>query len=237
MPYQNPRIGTLKEMMRLEEKRAGLQSEIDSLVQRLSDLREQLFEPGVQGSASSGPPKTSGRGKAARRGSAAPRRERGALKEQIIAALEAAGSNGVRVKDLAAAIGIKPVNVHAWFHAALKRFPQIQKVEGGHYRAEGKIELPPRAHGSGGRPRGSVSRGARKSTSPGSRPGELSSRILAELQSAGEGGMSISNLSEKLGVNYRNISVWFSTTGKKNPQVKKISPAVYRLEATNAGGE
>ncbi len=216
--------------MRLEEKRAGLQNDIDSLVQRLSELRDQLFEANAGTSASAAGPKTSGRGKAAK-SSSGPRRERGALKEQIIAALDAAGSNGVQVQDLSAAIGTKAVNIHAWFHAAKKRFPQIVKIGAGLYRLEGKIEPDVRPANSGKAPREKASKARRKSSAAGSRRGELSTGILAGLQAAGEGGISIRDLSEKLGVDYRNISVWFSTTGKKNPQIKKVSPAVYRMEA------
>ena len=62
---------------------------------------------------------------------------RGQLKERVFAALEAAGNAGVRVKDLAQEIGTKPVNIHAWFHAAVKRYPNVQKIAGGHYRLKG----------------------------------------------------------------------------------------------------
>lgn len=40
---------------------------------------------------------------------------RGALKEKIVAELQAAGKAGVSVKELAAKLGVKSQNVHVWF--------------------------------------------------------------------------------------------------------------------------
>jgi hypothetical protein len=36
-------------------------------------------------------------------------------------ALEAAGSAGIKVKELSEAIGTKAVNIHSWFHSTVKR--------------------------------------------------------------------------------------------------------------------
>jgi hypothetical protein len=43
--------------------------------------------------------------------------------------------------------------------------------------------------------------------------------------------LKIKDLADKVGANYRNVSVWFVTTGKKYPKVKKVAPAHYRLAA------
>ena len=43
--------------------------------------------------------------------------------------------------------------------------------------------------------------------------------------------VDLSDLSEKAGTNYRNVAVWFATTGKKNPKIKKVAPATYKLAA------
>jgi hypothetical protein len=52
---------------------------------------------------------------------------------------------------------------------------------------------------------------------------------MAELENAGSEGITVRDIAEKLGANYKNIYILFATTGKKNSQVKKVGPAQYRL--------
>ena len=47
------------------------------------------------------------------------------------------------------------------------------------------------------------------------RSGGLKDRILALLEEAGSEGLRVKEIADKLGVKATNISVWFSTTGKK----------------------
>ncbi|HEV7401450.1 MAG TPA: hypothetical protein VGO11_00930 [Chthoniobacteraceae bacterium] len=172
--------------------------------------------------------------------------KRGALKEYIAAALETAGSAGVRVTELAKEFGIKPVNIHSWFHSSLKRFPQIKKIKGGHYRLDGKLDLAAGARKRGrprkteaapqaaaprpvGRPAKSAPAASNGST--GTRRGALSEKVLGELKRAGAKGISVRDIATRIGANYRNIYIWFATTGKKNVKIKKVAPAVYRLES------
>lgn len=54
--------------------------------------------------------------------------------------------------------------------------------------------------------------------------GQLKKRIIAALTAAGKSGITIKDLSEKLGTSYGNISVWFHTTAKGVKQVKKVAP-------------
>ncbi len=164
----------------------------------------------------------------------AARTGRGELKNQVFAALQSAGAAGVRVKDLAKKLGTKPVNIHAWFHAALKRYPNVQKIEGGHYRLKGKGGAPvkaakPAKAAKAAKPaKKAAGKGASKvKRSP---RGELTSRILAQLKSAGKLGKSIKDLAAKVGAPYKNISIWFATTGKKNRLVKKVGRGVYSLK-------
>ena len=145
-----------------------------------------------------------------------------------MAALESAGNAGVRVKDLAAALGTKAVNVHSWFHSTIKRNPAIKKLSGGHYRLEGGAGASP-ASTPGGTASSSSSR-PKTGRKLGPQPrGALSARIHAELQRAGENGITVKNLASKLGANHKNIYIWFATTGKKNRNIKKVAPATYRL--------
>lgn len=223
MKQTNPRIERLKQMMSLEERRVALQQELDQVEQQMNDLKESLF------SDEAAPVRTSvAAPKAATKSSKAT--PRGALKDRIVAALEAAGGAGVRVKELAQALGTKPVNVHSWFHSSMKRYPAIKKIEGGHYRLEGSLEdkspKTVRAKREGQKAPARKGRGGKGRQS---KRGELSARIMSELENAGSEGITVRDIAEKLGANYKNIYIWFATTGKKNNSVKKVGPAQYRL--------
>jgi hypothetical protein len=214
MPNPNPRIQRLKAMLGLEEKRVALQEQLDALQKQLSTLKDQLFDE-----ASAGAAKVVAKIAPARKG----RAQRGALKQQILAALNGAGSAGVRVTELAEAIGTKAANVHAWFHSTAKSIPSIVKVSGGHYRLNGKAPVTEKAQ----TPVKSKSR--KKGKGKGAKRGELAASIQAALAAAGSEGLSIKELTTKTGAKYRNIAVWFVTTGKKFPKIKKVGPAHYKL--------
>lgn len=234
--------------MELEERRAEVQAELESLINRMSSLRDALFDDtGLPASSSGGQAASSSggggaSGGAARRGGARGkgRMGRGELKGQIVNALTTAGSNGVRVTELARELGIKPVNVHSWFHSAMRRYPEIKKLDRGMYRLEGAFSGSTASSGGNGggsspanetaksSPRGT--KGGR-STAPHSKRGELSRRINEELTSAGQKGVNVRDLAAKIGAPYKNIYIWFATTGKKNNKIKKIAPATYRLAA------
>ena len=64
----------------------------------------------------------------------------------------------------------------------------------------------------------------------GAKRGQLSAGILSALQAAGSKGITVGDLATQLGANYKNIYVWFATTGKKHP-LKKLAPATYSLSA------
>ena len=54
--------------------------------------------------------------------------------------------------------------------------------------------------------------------------GQLKERIIGALMAAGKQGVTIKDMSEKLGTSYGNISVWFHTTAKGVKEVKKVAP-------------
>lgn len=228
----NPRIALYKEAMTLEEQRARLQTELDRVLSRLNAVQSQLFDGDTVGSAvasSSAPAAVS----VGRRGRG--RSRRGELKAQVLNALVAAGSAGVRVKDLAATLGTKPANIYSWFQTAPKRIPQIKKIGEAHYRLEGSLSeaqlAGPAAAEAATAAKPGRRGGGRRSTRPLSKRGELASRILAALKSAGKEGLKVRQLSDKLGVKYKNLFIWFATTGKKNKSIKKVGEAHYRLDA------
>lgn len=253
MKYTNPRIERLKQLLSFEEQRSALQAQMDSLTEQMHSLRDSLFEDRASSASATASPAPARRGRPAKSATATPaaapkatsrrrRMKRGALKDQIVSALQTAGEAGIRVTELAKALAIKPVNIHSWFHSALGRYPEIKKVQGGHYRLQGsssrltakdaETSAPARKAAKPGRPAkspaskpGRPAKAGRKST----RRGELSGRILAELESAGAKGINVKDLSDKIGTPYKNIYVWFATTGKKNAKVKKVGPATYKL--------
>lgn len=79
------------------------------------------------------------------------------------------------------------------------------------------------------------SRGAKTAKASGSkssgRRGALKEAILAALKASGDKGISVKELSEKLGVKAQNVHVWFSSTGRKLGTIQKLSAGRYRLKA------
>ena len=248
MKSTNSRIQSLRTMMSLEEKRIALQQQLEAIQGQMDDLRDQLFSnESTATTARAAVTKAAASQKPVSRNGKTQRTGRGEMKDRIVAALEAAGKQGVRVKELASALNTKPVNVHSWFHSAIKRYPSIQKISGGHYRLNGSLESsssssakapvsPKRTAGRGKAataPKTSPARstGARKAAGAGpSKRGELSARILSEMEDAGSRGIQVRELADKLGANYKNIHIWFSKTGNNNPKIKKLGRAQYRLE-------
>lgn len=61
--------------------------------------------------------------------------------------------------------------------------------------------------------------------------GALKSKILKALETAGAEGVTVKELSDKLGVKSQNLHVWFSSTGKSIPEITKIGEGRYILKA------
>ena len=85
--------------------------------------------------------------------------------------------------------------------------------------------------GKPGRPatKGSKGKTVRKTTKRGSR-GNLGTKVLSALEAAGDAGVKVADLAEKLRVKGTNLHVWFGTTGKKNKAIKKVGKGHYRLQ-------
>ncbi len=133
--------------------------------------------------------------------------------------------------DLARSLGSKPANIYAWFHAAVKRYPSIKKTGNAQYRLVGSA---PAAKSSAAKS-AKASKSAPKAKAPGKgkrgggRRGALREKIVAALRQAGSSGVRIRDLAKDLGVPNRNLQVWFATTGKKTPGVKKIAPGTFKI--------
>jgi hypothetical protein len=69
----------------------------------------------------------------------AKRGPKGGLGKKVIAALEAAGEEGVKVSDLARKLKVKNTNLHVWFSSTGKKnHPEIKKAGKGLYKLEKK---------------------------------------------------------------------------------------------------
>jgi len=243
MKSSSPQIEHLKQMLSLEEKRAAVQGELAALDAKLADLKRRLVGGGAAAaaavariSASAAAPKVT----ASKSKPRSKRSGRGELKSQIFSALEKAGANGLKVMELAKSLGTKPANIYAWFHAAVKRYPTIKKTDAGTYRLAGKAPVAAPAKAAAKSPakapvKAAAAPAAKKGKGKrggGSRAprGEVSTKIIAALQGSSANGVTIKDLSSKLGMPYRNLQVWFATTGKKHKGIKKVAPATYQLK-------
>lgn len=209
--------------MALEEKRAQLQGELDAIFSRLCEIKNELFsDAGYSRLNNSG-------GVATFERTATGRSLRGALKLEILRALTAAGADGVKVKELAATLGVKSTNIHSWFQTSGKRVPQIVKIGEAHYRLEGEI---PAEQLEGLVRKKSGFGGVRRSTRPHSGRGVLAAKVVAALTEAGPEGMKVRDIADKIGMlKHKNLFIWFATTGKKNAAIKKVGEARYAIGA------
>ena len=78
--------------------------------------------------------------------------------------------------------------------------------------------------------KGKKTRKARKAKA--GKSGGLKDRILALLHEAGDQGLKVKEIAEKLAAKPGNISVWFSTTGKK--LASKIEPGRYAIKGSKS---
>jgi len=238
MKSKNTRIARLKEMMALEEKRAGLKSNIATIDQRLSSIQTELY------------------GAVARRAAAREERKalqkiqpkngrkgRGELMKNILELLQASGRSGATVKELATRIGVKTANIHSWFSTNIKKIPALKKIGEARYAVLGSLEVKVKkgkkasvSKKANAAPKATIAPKPAKIKKAKTRShkvarGALKQQILEQLSQAGSQGVTIKELSEKLKSNYKNLYVWFVTTGKRIPGIRKVGPAQYKLEA------
>lgn len=244
MTTPNNRIAYLREMIALEEKRAVLQGQIAELDSKLAQLQGE-YGGGAEAAVAAVPVAVKrGRGRPA--GKAAPvaapapsgRKGRGALREQILQALSAAGPEGITVQELATLLSTKTTNIHSWFSTNAKKISGLKKVGEAKYALNGGGAAAPAKRGPKPKAEAPVKEKAAPAAKPakaakgkrgGSRRGEMKEQIIAELRNAGDEGITIKDLADKLGANYKNVYIWFVTTGKRIPGIEKVGPARYKL--------
>jgi len=108
-------IGLVKEKESLQAKLARVDAELRALESGKPAPKKRGRKPGR-------PPgvKTAVKGKTSRRGKR--------LKAPLLKALAAAGPSGIKVKDLAAKLKVKPGNIFSWFYTTGKKISGIKKV-------------------------------------------------------------------------------------------------------------
>jgi len=57
--------------------------------------------------------------------------------------------------------------------------------------------------------------------------GQLKETIIGLLKEAGKGGLSVKEIATKVGLKPQNVHVWFSATGRKVKEIKKVQPGLY----------
>ena len=229
MKSKNTRIARLKEMMALEEKRAVLKSHIATVDQRLSAIQKELYGAAARRAAAKEERQANQKLKAK-----IGRKGRGELMQNILELLQAAGRSGATVKDLANRIGVKTANIHSWFSTNLKKIPALKKVGEARYAVLGKLEEKVKKAGKAAtskKVKAAPKARKIKSRKRKATRGALKQQIIEQLTQAGSKGITIKDLSEKLNSNYKNLYVWFVTTGKRIPGIRKVGPAQYKLEA------
>jgi hypothetical protein len=109
-------VKLIKHKEQLQAELAQIDAELQSLESGSPLLKKRGRKParpsGIPGVAK--PTKTRKRGKR--------------LKESLLKELAAAGSTGMKVKELAAKLGVKPGNVFSWFYTTGKKVKGIKKV-------------------------------------------------------------------------------------------------------------
>ena len=109
-------IGLIKEKESLQAKLGKIDAELTALESGKAAPKKRGRKPGrPPGSGSKAGP-----GRKVRRGKR--------LKEPLLKALSAAGPSGIKVKDLAAHLKVKPGNIFSWFYTTGKKIKGIKKV-------------------------------------------------------------------------------------------------------------
>jgi hypothetical protein len=123
MSLSNLSSAQLARLIRLIKQKEVLQAKVESIDAEVAALEGGKVAPKRRGRKPGRPPgsvaKVAGR-KAGRKSKR--------LKEPLLKALAAAGSSGVKVKDLAAQLKVKPGNIFSWFYTTGKKIKGIKKV-------------------------------------------------------------------------------------------------------------
>jgi len=120
----------LQLLLNLTRKREAIAADLEQIEKRISGLfgnHKTLPKPARKGR----PPGKKAKASPARRSST--RVPRGTLKEKVLAALKAAGGEGLAVRDVAEKIGAKKAAVNVWFYTTGKKVAGLKKIAPGRF--------------------------------------------------------------------------------------------------------
>lgn len=119
MDISKLKTADLRSMVSLLGKRESLEKELSQINSKIET---------ILGGGSVSSRKTGGKRKATRTRKGKSGR-RGALKESILAALKAAGPEGLGAKELSTSLNVPNQNIHVWFSSTGKKIPGLRKTE------------------------------------------------------------------------------------------------------------
>src|SRR5258706_15021584 len=109
--HRNIPSSTLKQLVRLSERKEALIAQIQEIDRRMIRVQNQFGIPAREGDQRA--PVTFSK---SRNGLIRPRSKRGALKEKILRALRQAGKNGATVGELSKKLKVPSANLYVWFN-------------------------------------------------------------------------------------------------------------------------
>ena len=119
---------TLKELLRLSERKETLMAQIQEIDRRMLAVQEQFGIPSREGDPRA--PVTVSRTRSGVR----KRSARGALKEKIMSTLRAAGRHGATIGEISKKLKVPKANLYVWFNGTGKSVPGIKKTGVAKYR-------------------------------------------------------------------------------------------------------
>ncbi|MDX2080859.1 MAG: hypothetical protein SFU53_08755 [Terrimicrobiaceae bacterium] len=128
----------LRKLLSLSERKEALLKQIQAIESEIASVTFGGAAPAkASGSAKAAKAPKAPAGKAPKGRGRGKRGKRGALKDQILSILHAAGDSGARVKDIADKLGINAQNIHVWFSSTGKKIPGIKRLDAGLYKITG----------------------------------------------------------------------------------------------------
>ena len=102
-------------LAKLAKERDRYQAKVDELQAEIDQIQSNGNSPSVRKSGTRGPKKGA---------------KPGQVKEAILMAVKAAGTEGISVADLAGKLSLKKTNVYSWFNATGKKIKGLQFKDG-----------------------------------------------------------------------------------------------------------
>src|SRR5437667_1394647 len=120
---------TLKQLVRLSERKEALMAQIQEIDREMIRVQDKFGIPSREGDQRAPVTVSRAPGGPIRR-----RSKRGALKEKIVRALQAAGKKGTTVGELSKKLKVPRANLYVWFNGTGRSVRGIRKIGVAKYR-------------------------------------------------------------------------------------------------------